>query len=167
MKRTILIAFTVLWMAFIFLFSSGNGEVSRHESSRVTTAVQKIFFKNWEELPEETFRELFSNLNYLIRKIAHFTEYLILGGLLAGIMQTFSLRSLQRFAAAFPAGVLYALTDEWHQSFVPGRTMAFFDVLVDSAGVFFGVVTVLFAVIALTAEKENRQKEGEKHGSKL
>ena len=68
----------------------------------------------------------------VLRKLAHFCEYGVLGLLLA--------RAAGRETVALAAGVAYAVTDELHQSFVPGRNAAFRDVAIDWAGVLFGVV---------------------------
>jgi VanZ family protein len=69
----------------------------------------------------------------VLRKLAHVTEYLVLTLLL--------LRALRRsgIAAALPialaAALLFAISDEWHQSFVPGRTATVRDVAVDGIGI--------------------------------
>ncbi len=68
----------------------------------------------------------------VLRKIAHFCEYAVLGGLL--------LRALGRELVAVAAGALYAASDELHQHFVPGRHAAFRDVAIDAAGVVAGVL---------------------------
>jgi VanZ family protein len=70
----------------------------------------------------------------LLRKLAHMTEYAILGLLL--------LRATGREAVAVALGAAYALTDEIHQAFVPGRHGAVYDVLIDTAGVLIGVYLV-------------------------
>jgi len=67
----------------------------------------------------------------VLRKCAHVTEYAILGLLLA--------RALQRELPAFGLGVLYAVSDEFHQSFVRGRHAAPLDVAIDAAGVLIGL----------------------------
>ncbi|HVM68784.1 MAG TPA: VanZ family protein [Gaiellaceae bacterium] len=68
----------------------------------------------------------------VLRKLAHVTEYAILGGLL--------LRALRdRMWLAFALGVAYAVTDEVHQTFVPGRRGAATDVLIDAVGVALGI----------------------------
>jgi VanZ family protein len=67
----------------------------------------------------------------LLRKLAHATEYAILGFLL--------LRALEREPAAVAIGVAYAVTDEVHQTFVRGRHGATYDVLIDAIGVILGV----------------------------
>ena len=68
----------------------------------------------------------------ILRKIAHLSEYAILGALL--------LRAIQRPAVAILAGALYAVTDEVHQHFVRGRHAAWYDVLIDTVGVAIGVL---------------------------
>jgi VanZ family protein len=66
-----------------------------------------------------------------LRKIAHAAEYAVLGWLL--------LRAMGRELPAAAIGIAYAVTDEIHQSFVPGRQGAPLDVLIDAAGVLAGV----------------------------
>ena len=71
----------------------------------------------------------------VLRKLAHFCEYAILGALL--------LRAFGRAELAVAAGVAYAATDELHQHFVPGRHAALRDVAIDAAGVLAGVVLLV------------------------
>ena len=68
----------------------------------------------------------------VLRKIAHAAEYAILGALLV--------RATGRSGLAFALGTLYAVSDELHQSFVPGRLGSPLDVAIDAAGVAVGVV---------------------------
>jgi VanZ family protein len=68
----------------------------------------------------------------LLRKLAHATEYAVLGLLLA--------RAVRAPWAAAGLGVLYAITDEVHQTFVTGRHGAPLDVLIDAIGVMVGVL---------------------------
>ncbi len=68
----------------------------------------------------------------VLRKLAHLTEYAVLGALL--------LRALARPQLAILVGGLYAVTDEVHQHFVRGRHAAWYDVVIDTVGVTIGVV---------------------------
>ena len=68
----------------------------------------------------------------VLRKIAHLSEYAILGALLV--------RALGRPWPAILIGGLYAVSDEFHQHFVRGRHAAWYDVLIDTVGVTIGVV---------------------------
>jgi len=67
----------------------------------------------------------------VLRKLAHATEYAVLGVLL--------LRATGRMSVAFVLGTLYAVTDELHQSFVAGRHASPLDVAIDAAGVAVGL----------------------------
>ena len=67
----------------------------------------------------------------VLRKAAHAAEFAVLGVLLA--------RALAELPA-FAAGVAYAVSDEVHQRFVPGREGALLDVAIDAAGVLLGVL---------------------------
>jgi VanZ family protein len=70
----------------------------------------------------------------LLAIAAHFIEYAVLAVLLWLALR--GIGSLARYAApvAFVLAVLYAISDEWHQSFVPGRYPDALDVLVDALG---------------------------------
>jgi VanZ family protein len=76
----------------------------------------------------------------VLRKLAHVTEYLILTLLL--------LRALHRTRVALAAPVAivtalaYASSDEWHQSFVPGRTATPRDVAIDCIGIALATLAV-------------------------
>jgi VanZ family protein len=68
----------------------------------------------------------------ILRKLAHLTEYAILGALLV--------RALARPSLAILLGALYAASDELHQHFVRGRHAAWYDVVIDTVGVTVGVI---------------------------
>ncbi len=70
--------------------------------------------------------------DFALRKLAHATEYAVLGALL--------LRATSSETAAFAGGIAYAITDEIHQTFVAGRHGAPLDVAIDGAGVLIGVL---------------------------
>jgi len=71
----------------------------------------------------------------------HFLEYAIFGVLLAlAYVRSPGRASFKTVGLAVLTGVLYAASDEWHQSFVPGRVTSLADFLADAAGVVFGVV---------------------------
>jgi VanZ family protein len=68
----------------------------------------------------------------VLRKIAHLTEYAVLGALLQ--------RALAHSGIAILIGAVYAASDEIHQHFVQGRHAAWYDVVIDTVGVAIGVV---------------------------
>jgi VanZ family protein len=128
----------VLWMAFIFLMSSELGSAT-HTSRIIEPLVQWI-------KPDAT-PEQFEFVHFVVRKLAHLTEYAVLGLLVFRALK----RSRRSPATKFSwqtAGLTlliaaaYAATDEWHQTFVPGRTPAFGDVLIDSSGALISLLAV-------------------------
>lgn len=106
-------------------------------------------------------------LNTPIRKLAHFTEYAVLGMLmLNAVMQVErvsgrskpngSTGSRRAAAIAWVLCTIYAITDEIHQLYVPGRTGKPLDVLIDSSGVLAGV---LLAALAFHIVRKRRQRK--------
>jgi VanZ family protein len=77
-----------------------------------------------------------------VGKLAHVTEYLILGWL---IQRALGGRSARRSGwQAWLIALAYAVTDEFHQTFVPGRTPLLTDVMIDSAGTAIGIVIAVW-----------------------
>ena len=113
------------WMIIIFIFSSQNGEQSGH-NNRFVVEILKGIGINLDSI-------LGSMDDYLIRKLAHMTEYFILFHLLYN-----ALHEGYRFWKASLLSILilfiYAASDEYHQSFIPGRGPSFKDVLIDTGG---------------------------------
>jgi VanZ family protein len=68
----------------------------------------------------------------VLRKVAHATEYAVLGLLLV--------RALQRELPALVLGVAYAASDELHQALVRGRHAAALDVAIDAVGLLIGLL---------------------------
>lgn len=74
------------------------------------------------------------SFDFPLRKLGHVAEYAVLFALLRRALSREGLSPRAAAAAAFPLAVAYAVTDEWHQSFVPGRAGRASDVLLDAAG---------------------------------
>lgn len=100
--------------------------------------VGKILVSDYEAWPKVQQDRYAEGIDHAVRKTAHFTEYAILGFLLTGAASL----SIGWKSFLYPGitGVLYAASDEFHQLFVPGRSGQISDVLLDSAGVCFGVL---------------------------
>ena len=93
---------------------------------------------------EEELLAVADSMTHIIRKIAHFAEYMILCMLLIfGLFVNGSIEKKMYITAAVITA-LYACTDEFHQIFIPGRYGSIIDVLIDSAGAVFGCVIVSF-----------------------
>jgi VanZ family protein len=83
-------------------------------------------------------------IHFTLRKLAHFTEYAILAMLTARAFRTSSRELLRTrwFGIALLLVTAYALSDEFHQSFIPSRTGSVFDSMIDSAGGLAGLLIV-------------------------
>lgn len=111
-----------IWVVLLFVLSTSV--FSSDETARIIDPVLRWLF------PAASAARI-ALLHDLVRKAAHFTNYAILFGLLihgplAG-----------RPYAALGLCVAYALLDEGHQIFVPGRTASLYDVALDSSGALF------------------------------
>ena len=91
----------------------------------------------------------------LLSIAAHFTEYAVLAVLLWMALRNTT--SVARLATpiAFVLAVLYAISDEWHQAFVPGRHPAVEDVLVDAVG----ALTALLLARTLLARSAGKKSD--------
>ncbi|MBC7185793.1 MAG: VanZ family protein [Calditrichaeota bacterium] len=80
-----------------------------------------------------------------IDKVAHFVEYFVFGLLLAGAFAHSSAHRLMRRSLVMAGilGVAYAVLDEFHQKFVPGRFATVEDAIADTLGVMVGLLVYL------------------------
>lgn len=114
----------VLWMIFIFIMSSMNETTSSNQSGFFVSLITNLFnIKNIEILTT------------IVRKMAHFTEYFILGILVINSLDI----SNKRYLYSFIIGFIYAISDEVHQLFIVGRSGKIFDVLIDSLGIIMSI----------------------------
>ncbi|MFQ5664201.1 MAG: VanZ family protein [Terriglobia bacterium] len=81
-------------------------------------------------------------INVVIRKLAHVSEYFVLGLVVWRALRRGAAEGWQRRWAlgTLAAGVLFAGLDEFHQLFAPGRTASLADVGFDSAGVLLALL---------------------------
>lgn len=117
----------VLWAAVILLASTNS-----MSASNTSPLVRPLLLWLSPDMSEQSL----TFAHFIVRKCAHFTEYAVLALLAARACLTSSRYRLSHnwFLAAFCLVVLCALTDEVHQSFVPTRTGAIGDILIDVAG---------------------------------
>lgn len=135
-------------MAMIFGFSAQTGEESGAMSGRITTWVLGIVIPDFESMSTAQQQELSAIAGLLVRKLAHFSEYALLGYALLLHIRQIQKRITVRLTWlwAWSIGTLYAVTDELHQGLVAGRGPAVTDVLIDSAGVIAGVLLMLLCI---------------------
>ena len=125
----------ILWMAFISFASTGN--FSAGNTSRIIGPLVLWLFPN-------TTPETLLVIHGITRKLAHFMEYALLGILAARAFRGSPRPALRErwFLVSVVLVVVYALIDEYHQSFVPSRTGTIYDSLIDMAGGLAGLIVV-------------------------
>ena len=147
-KKKIHFLITLAVMVFIFTQSALPGKISGAESSTVVRLV--IWLADALGIPG--FTELDADIIHtVVRKMAHFLEYMLLGGCL--MVNTHDWYEEKKKDAgqqgawwlvliSMAAGAVYASTDELHQYFVPERACSLRDVCIDSAGVAVGAILI-------------------------
>jgi VanZ family protein len=119
---------------FIFKMSSQPAELSDGLSRGVVKAIVQTIEKVVPKLKFDINR-----LNHLLRKNAHFFTYLVLGVLVLNALRVSKVARIRSIVLALCICVLYAVSDEVHQLFVPGRGAQVTDVLIDTAGAILGI----------------------------
>ncbi|BCZ47195.1 hypothetical protein psyc5s11_32620 [Clostridium gelidum] len=145
--KKIIIILCVFWMGFIFYMSSTNGEISHQQSTEVVNLIKNTETKLQTKGENETINKNTinqqqvneNNLDYVIRKNAHAFMYMILAFLVSGLFFIFNKRGKDAIVYILFICLFYAVTDEFHQSFVLGRTSLVSDVLVDFGGTLIGL----------------------------
>lgn len=139
---------SVVMMGFIFSMSAQAGGESSSLSDAVAWQVIGTLVPGFPGLGDQAQQELFHTLTFVVRKTAHVTEYALLSTFVtAAARQAEAIATGRRkgekphasswLTAVAGTGIciVYAVTDEFHQLFVPGRTGLASDVLVDSVGI--------------------------------
>lgn len=134
MQRVIKWSMMIAWMILIFNFSAQTGEESSQSSGLIEQLLSQFSF-----IPNQI---LGFELQFIIRKLAHFTEYFILYLLVFNVMKDYQPYT-KSLGFSLVGVFLYACSDEIHQAFVPKRACLFTDVLIDTAGGFLGMLILI------------------------
>lgn len=142
LKRIIFIAMILVTFFTIFNFSAQNGKESGNVSHKVTTVIVKVVVKN--EASREKYIE---KLEPVVRKLAHFSIYTVAGFAIMGMFCTFDIKNKYKLIFSLLIGVAYAVSDEIHQMYTPGRGPSIIDVGIDSLGVLTGIFIMIILII--------------------
>lgn len=125
-KNKLSIVLVILWTLLIYIMSSFNAVESSNQSNYIVNVISNIFN--------------ISNINLLsliIRKIAHYIEYLILGILIINMF--IKNNNSKSYLLSILLCIIYATSDEIHQLFVLGRSCQVLDIIIDSIGSISGI----------------------------
>lgn len=156
------LALALLWMAFIFMKSSESyGEQDLRpqfaawiSEERLQQILPKIEFTYGGGLV--TYHKPYDMLEFFIRKSAHMFEFGLLAFLLTMVLRYRMQKRGPALLVASLLSCLYAISDEWHQTFVPDRTGHAIDVAIDTAGIL--VFAALYAgIVGLQQVRHSRR----------
>ena len=165
-------------MGMIFLFSTEPAEQSDATSGQIAAWVADRLRPEWRSYDPERKQAYYNEVQHVVRKCAHFTEFALLGFSLRFCLESWlgqerggegcdlsdsgSERSRGQgaprkrlSAAAWLGGTLYACLDEIHQKLVDGRSGQGTDVLIASAGVLTGVLLFLLLLYLMDRRKRS------------
>ena len=137
MKKYLKLLILIAWMSLIFFFSAQPQLESEETSNLVAELIYRIYaliMAGSAHLGQSEFMALYIQP---IRKLAHFSEFMILGILV--YINVLEYRKDKLFTASLVISILYAMSDEFHQLFVENRYCSIKDILIDSAGAILGI----------------------------
>jgi len=175
-KRVITLCLVLLWMAVIFSFSAQtadeSGSLSWGLTEKLVHLQNEVLNLGWTK---QKIMEISILLEKPLRKLAHASEYAVLGVLVALHVESLradaALRSRGRvrkwlesvglrILLSEAVCVLYAASDEFHQLFVEDRSGQFTDVCIDGAGALAGIL-VCAGILAWVGRRRAKRLAGD------
>ena len=147
-KRILLLILVLIGCITIFCFSEFSAGESTKQSRGLTYNILKVL--NGNKLSEKELVKLTKRVNPVIRKIAHFSIYMILAIFTYMFIEELNIKSKSEkerlrknilYTCIFC--IIYAIFDEIHQIYVPGRTGKVIDVIIDTIGSCMGISILL------------------------
>jgi len=158
LKRVIFGILIVINCVTIFYFSHQEADNSSKQSSRVVEIISNVIpaIKNMQEPNKTILMEQI--LTPIVRKTAHFSIYAILGMLTINFMLTIkNIKTIKMSIFALGFCFIYAITDEFHQTFIAGRSGELRDVLIDTSGALIGILFII-AINTIMKKLKNRKE---------
>lgn len=122
------------WMIVIFMLSNEPAVVSSGRSDLIVHTISTSFHSDLSQ----------SIMTFLVRKSAHITAYFILGILIVNIIKNLKISTGRVITLSVIFAAAYAMSDEFHQLFVTGRSCELRDVMIDTVAATIGVILCYF-----------------------
>ena len=143
MKKFLVFMLVVCSIGGMYYFSSQDAQVSGSQSQLVVRFIDKIRDKvtlqdeKLIKIQTKIYEKLkgFGSKSYIVRKMAHFSIYALIGISLLLFIYLFS--------------IMYACYDEYRQLSVPGRSGSIKDVFIDSLGALTGITLIFIIILAI------------------
>lgn len=154
-KTIVKVLLCVIWLSIIFYNGTRQGEISQKSSKEVIKVASMVMM-----VPEATIDNpsiQFSDLNYYVRKNAHFFQYFIFSMLLCAAIRDFKLYKVSEIFLVLFLMLFFPVLDEFIQKFVPGRTSNVLDIIIDFSG---GTLAMIISNISYKfSSKFNKKKQ--------
>lgn len=173
MKKLIVIILVVFSLGGMYYFSSQNAQMSGNQSQEVVRIIDKI--RDKVTLQDEKLIKIQTNIydklkrfgskSYIVRKMAHFSIYALIGTSLLLFIYEFSKKLVLSSLIAFFLSIIYACYDEYRQLSVPGRSGSIKDVFIDSSGALTGIIltfiiiSIIKIIVSLLNKKDLSEEE--------
>ena len=158
-KRILSMVLVIVWMVIVFYFSHQQGEGSGNMSRTVATKVVEIIDIR-RNIAKESKNEIAKFLEPIIRKLAHFSIYVLGGIIICNCIIRFISQDIVNIILSGTIGIIYAISDEIHQLFIIGRSGNVKDELIDSLGVFIGICVHLLIIKIIDKFRANSVVKG-------
>jgi VanZ family protein len=145
----------LILVSIIFYSSLNSGHDSNKASEKVTLLIANAVSGILNLPPVKPNSELFDVIHAVVRKLAHFMEYLILCTLIYYACRTFRVSGKRAKLISFFLTFALACIDETIQSFVPGRDGRVTDVIIDMSG-----ALIILAIINIIEAQALRKRQG-------
>ena len=139
--------YVILWCVTVFTLSAEIADNSSNTSGNTIKFMIKLINRN---ISNDELQVVVNFLQPVVRKTAHFTLFAVGGILIYNMLDLFISHnkpiSIKVVGISWLTGTCYAITDEVHQLFVPGRSCELRDMLIDSTGVLVGIVLFMIVI---------------------
>ena len=137
--------FPVAWMLVIFLLS--------HEAAGDSTARSDVIVNLLGGLGLDW---AVDSVTVVVRKTAHLAAYAVLGGLFFWSLSDKGVMLRNVVVASVLLSFVFAVTDEMHQAYIPGRSGEVGDVLIDTIGATIGAVLAYYVAVWLRSRRRSK-----------
>ena len=164
--------FVLVWMITVFIFSSQDGTQTLNTSGAfiqvIDSTLNNVESNNTNKTDTVNTQDnnnkkynYSQELQTFVRKNAHYFLYTVGGIILSVFFYAFLKNNKKIYIFAILTGMLYAMSDEFHQRFVAGRTSRITDIGIDTLGVITGTILVMIFINIL---KKSRKRKNLKMG---
>lgn len=137
-KTMVRILLCVIWLGLIFYNGTRQGEISQRSSKKIINAASEFVKPSLNKLEKTGLK--FSDVNFYVRKNAHFFEYLISSIFLCSLIREFKMYKGNEIFLLLFLLLFFPVIDEFIQKYIPGRSSSVLDIMIDFSGGILGML---------------------------